>query len=67
MAFGVFAHLVLDEMWLEPQTLWWPLLGVEFPHYSGMDPVSWLEGLLHTIFTDPVVLLPELAGLVLLR
>lgn len=27
---GVLIHLVLDAMWLDPQTLWWPLLGTGF-------------------------------------
>jgi len=30
LAFGVFMHLVLDEMWLRPGTLLWPLQGLSF-------------------------------------
>lgn len=28
LAFGVFAHLVLDEVWLDPTTFLWPLKGI---------------------------------------
>ena len=31
VAFGVWVHLLLDNMWLNPVTLFWPLLG-NFQH-----------------------------------
>jgi len=30
LAVGVLVHLVLDAMWRQPETLWWPFLGWEF-------------------------------------
>lgn len=30
LAVGVLIHLVLDAMWRQPETLWWPFLGWEF-------------------------------------
>lgn len=30
LAVGVLVHLILDAMWLDPETLWWPLLGTGF-------------------------------------
>ena len=30
LAIGVLMHLVLDAMWSDPETLWWPFLGWEF-------------------------------------
>ena len=30
LATGVLMHLVLDAMWSDPTTLWWPFLGWEF-------------------------------------
>ena len=30
VAIGVLLHLFLDAMWADPETLWWPFLGVEF-------------------------------------
>jgi inner membrane protein len=31
LAFGTFTHHVLDEMWINPHTLFWPALGFSFP------------------------------------
>lgn len=30
LAIGLLLHAVLDAMWLDPETLWWPLLGWGF-------------------------------------
>lgn len=30
VAIGVLVHLFLDAMWADPETLWWPLLGLDF-------------------------------------
>lgn len=66
VAFGVFMHLVLDQMWLEPRTLFWPLYGLRFPRHTHMEPVAWIMGILRAIASDPRVLLSELAGLFIL-
>jgi len=31
LAFASFLHLIEDEIWNEPETFFWPLLGFEFP------------------------------------
>ncbi|NPV62197.1 MAG: metal-dependent hydrolase [Methanotrichaceae archaeon] len=62
LCFGVFTHLALDFMWRSPVTLFWPLLG-GFPQAEYMDPVSYLQMLLHGL-ANPVVLIPECLGLV---
>ncbi len=56
-------HQVLDGMWNEPVTFFWPLFTTAFPP----DPVDeyWLRALLRPI-EEPVVLLQELVGLGLL-
>jgi inner membrane protein len=56
-------HLVLDAMWSEPVTLFWPLFGTHFPRV----PVEnyWWEVLLRP-FDHPWVLVQELVGLGLL-
>lgn len=52
IAVGVMLHLVLDAMWNQPETLWWPFLGSEFTPtgfgtylaYVGSvlsDPLMW--------------------------
>jgi membrane-bound metal-dependent hydrolase YbcI (DUF457 family) len=30
LAIGLLLHLLLDAMWLDPETLWWPFLGWDF-------------------------------------
>ncbi len=54
-----FTHLLLDEMWKNPVTLWWPLLG----RFRKVETVGWMSGLLHSLFTDPGTYIPEIIGL----
>ena len=35
VAIGMLLHLALDAMWTEPEVLFWPVLGVEFPPDAG--------------------------------
>lgn len=63
LGFGVFTHLILDEMWLDVQTLFWPVLGLSFP---TVNYAYWEDGVLHRLFTSPKVYVPELAGLLVL-
>ncbi|VAV94113.1 hypothetical protein MNBD_ACTINO01-489 [hydrothermal vent metagenome] len=53
LAVGVMMHLLLDVMWNEPATLWWPFLGSGFtatgvPTFAGFvidvlrNPVMWV-------------------------
>jgi inner membrane protein len=65
IGFGIWMHLILDQMWLEPRTLFWPILGWEFPRYPHQEFTSWLVGIFHAIINDPRVLLSELVGLVI--
>lgn len=41
LASGSFFHLIEDNMWTNPNTLFWPLLGFKFPKYhmdsTGME------------------------------
>ena len=63
MAFGVFTHLALDEMWLDTRTFLWPAYGFSFP---TVERSEWAEGVLHRLFTSPKVYVPELLGLVVI-
>jgi inner membrane protein len=59
LALGALIHLVLDQMWNTPQTLFWPLLGWAFPtvdleNYSGF--------IVNELTTRPDVYLPEILG-----
>ncbi|MBT9148652.1 MAG: hypothetical protein DDT27_00174 [Dehalococcoidia bacterium] len=56
-------HLILDRMWLETRTLFWPLYGLAFPRY---DMTGWLANLIEALKTDPAVYWPEIVGMLIL-
>ena len=37
LGFGIFMHLVLDEMWIDTQTLLWPVRGFSFARAEQQD------------------------------
>lgn len=59
LAGGSFVHLMLDQMWLRPQALFWPALGASFPREN---PDNWLSNVLNYGFTHPAVYVPEMVG-----
>jgi inner membrane protein len=59
LSFGTLTHLIFDEMWLAPQTLFWPLHGFTFPK---TDITNWIPNSLHQLITNPLVYIPELVG-----
>ncbi|MHB8105053.1 MAG: metal-dependent hydrolase [Dehalococcoidales bacterium] len=63
LAAGTFAHLVLDEMWQTPQTLFWPVLGWSFPKE---ELEGWASNIWNALFNNPAVYIPEIVGLVVL-
>ena len=63
LSFGTFMHLILDQMWLTPRTLLWPLYGWSF---KRADLSHWLEGLLASLITEPSVYIPEIIGALVL-
>lgn len=63
LAFGTLVHLILDQMWLAPETMLWPLLGSAFERH---DITNYLPGLLNTLLTNPEVYVPELVGAAIL-
>ena len=62
LSFGTFTHLIFDQMWRAPQTLFWPLYGFAF----AKGDTGWMLSLLDALLRDPGVYLPELAGLAIL-
>lgn len=60
---GMFSHLILDQMWQSPDTLFWPLVGWTFPREN---PASWLSNWLSTLIHNPAVYISEIAGLLIL-
>lgn len=63
LALGALMHLVLDQMWTTPQTLFWPLLGWAFPK---VDLTDYANSLLNEMFTRQDVYLPEVIGFAIL-
>ncbi len=63
LALGSMIHLALDQMWLTPGTLFWPLLGLEFPKLNLEDYAGYIwDVLLH----EPSAYVPEIIGLSIL-
>jgi hypothetical protein len=63
LSFGTFTHLVLDQMWLEPRTLIWPLYGFAFER-TELNPL--ISGLLHNLLAVPHMYVPEIVGVAIL-
>ena len=63
LAYGALMHLILDSMWLNPGTLFWPVTELSLPATPYTD---WLGNIFHSLLTNPVAYLPETAGVILL-
>ena len=63
LAAGTFVHLVLDQMWHMPVTLFWPFLGFTF---ERADITDWLQNIFQDLLSVPAIYLPELVGVVVL-
>ena len=63
LSFGTFMHLILDQMWRIPKTLFWPILGVKF---ERIDSTGYIERIWHGLFSDPTTYIPDLLGLFIL-
>jgi len=63
LAAGTLAHLILDEIWQTPVTLFWPLLGFRFP---AVELEGWAGNIWEMLFSDPRVYIPEIIGLLIL-
>jgi hypothetical protein len=60
LALGAMMHLTEDQIWNAPGTLFWPLLGWEFPKLNLGDYIGYL---LSNLLKYPDVYVPELIGL----
>ena len=63
ISFGTFTHLIFDQMWRTPRTLFWPIYGMAF---DRADITDWIWNLLHVVGTDPQYYIPELVGAAIL-
>lgn len=53
LSFGTFTHLIFDQMWLSPHTLFWPLYGWNFPKYANIRFIYWVRGIFTSLLTQP--------------
>jgi inner membrane protein len=63
LAVGDFMHLALDEMWQVPTTLFWPLMGFNFPQ---LELNEWIANMLQALFSSPYIYISETVGLAIL-
>ena len=63
LSFGTFIHLILDEMWLNLETLFWPLYGFQF---KSIYSEHYVQGLFYALFNEPSVFIPEIIGILLI-
>lgn len=68
LSFGTFTHLIFDQMWLSPHTLFWPLYGWSFPKHANIGFACWLGGIFTSLLTQPnsYVYITEIIGGVVL-
>ncbi len=55
-------HLILDQVWDNPVTLWWPLLGP----FHRTEPTGWLPNIIHAASSDSGIYIPEIIGLIII-
>ena len=63
LSFGTFLHLILDEIWNAPRTLFWPFQGFTF---GRVDLTSWVPNIFQALLSVPEVYLSEAVGLMIL-
>ena len=63
LASGILAHLILDSMWLNTHTLFWPFYG---SHFSTGNPSDWLSRWWSSLVSDPIVLICEATGFLII-
>jgi len=64
IAFGVLTHFVMDAMWTDPVTFYWPLLGA-FPANPGIS-IWILQSWMHSLIEEPRLYISEAAGFLIL-
>jgi len=67
LSFASFLHLIEDEIWNEPETLFWPLFGFEFPAKEHLSFYEYLSKILSE-YTPSLshVFISEVIGLIMI-
>ncbi len=60
LALGSLVHIALDRVWMVQGTLFWPLLGWEFPRY---DLDNYFGYILYNLTHNPEAYVPEIIGI----
>jgi len=63
LAAGIFFHLILDSMWLNPHTLFWPFNGLQL---SAGNPSAWFSYWGSELTGDPLIYLGEAIGFLII-
>jgi inner membrane protein len=63
LSFGTSIHLILDQMWQNSHSLFWPLFGLYFEKTNISD---WIPNMLHTLKTNPIEYISEGLGIVMI-
>ena len=63
LSFGTFMHFILDEMWRQPRTLLWPILGITF---DKEEIYGWWWKIITGFMSNPKVYVSEFVGAVIL-
>ncbi|HII93550.1 MAG TPA: metal-dependent hydrolase [Methanosarcina sp.] len=69
LASGSFFHLMEDQMWAKPATLFWPFLGLSFPKdHSDYTGIEYLSNMLEKSFELEFsrAFIPEITGMVVI-
>jgi len=63
LSIGTLLHLMLDQMWQTPETLFWPLFGIAF---ERIDTTYWVGNIFYALLTKPSVYVSEIIGFIVL-
>ena len=65
LSLGTFSHLILDEMWVMPVTVLWPMFGIVFEKYE-YEIDNWMINAFYGLLKDPKIYLSEITGFLLI-
>jgi membrane-bound metal-dependent hydrolase YbcI (DUF457 family) len=60
LALGTLSHHILDKMWQQPATFYWPVFGFNFPKLNSNN---FLYGWFQSLLTNPETFISEAIGL----
>ena len=66
LALGSGFHLILDSMWNDTQTFFWPIHGWNFPQADYENWLEWIKTMHEGVQTDPAIYIAEVVGLLIL-